>query len=66
MADGTLAKIVDLRVTAGGSGEELAEELAACLERFLTASADEWTMDRARRALDQWERSVLSGARPPA
>jgi hypothetical protein len=36
------------------SDHEIAEELAACLERFLTASADENVMRRAARALDDW------------
>ena len=37
------------------AGEQLVEELAACLARFLNASADERTMDRARRALALWK-----------
>jgi hypothetical protein len=31
-------------------------ELASCLDRFLTASADEGTLDKARDALTVWYR----------
>jgi hypothetical protein len=36
--------------------QPIGDELASCLERFLTASADERTMDRAREALTLWYR----------
>jgi len=62
VADLALARTVDLRVTGDGRVEDIADELAVCLKRFLTASADERTMERARRALDQWERSGLSAS----
>lgn len=32
----------------------VAEELAWCLERFVTARVDEPTMERARQALEAW------------
>ena len=44
------------------AGEQLAEELAACLARFLDASADERTMKRAREALALWHRLDFSAA----
>ena len=36
-------------------GAQLAQELAACLARFLDASADERTMERSREALARWQ-----------
>jgi hypothetical protein len=45
------------------AGDQLAEELAACLARFLNASADERTMARARAALALWHQG--EGGRPP-
>lgn len=41
------------------TGAQLAEELAACLARFLNASADERTMERARDALARWHRLAV-------
>jgi hypothetical protein len=35
----------------------VAEAMAECLERFLSASADEPTMLRARAALEDWRHS---------
>lgn len=40
------------------------DELAECLERFLTARADEATMERAQLALARW-RSLLSPGPAP-
>ena len=37
-----------------GVPESLADELAWCLERFVTAMADEGTMRRATEALTAW------------
>ena len=41
------------------TGAQLAEELAACLARFLDASADERTMERSREALALWRRLAV-------
>ena len=41
------------------TGAQLAGELAACLARFLNASADERTMERAREALARWDRLAV-------
>jgi hypothetical protein len=41
------------------SGAQLAQELAACLARFLDASADERTMQRSREALERWHRLAV-------
>lgn len=41
------------------TGAQLAEELAACLARFLDASADERTMQRSREALALWHRLAV-------
>ena len=40
-------------------GAQLAEELALCLARFLNASADERTMERAQDALARWHRLAV-------
>lgn len=37
------------------SDDAITAELAFCLRRFLAASADEPTMERARRALAAWD-----------
>ena len=42
--------------------DEVTAELAHCLKRFLSASADEPTMERARRALEAWDRLCASEA----
>ena len=40
-------------------GAPLTQELAACLARFLDASADERTMRRAEEALARWHRLAV-------
>lgn len=42
------------------AGDQLAEELALCLARFLNASADERTLERAREALALWHRLAVT------
>ena len=44
------------RGTAELLAVEAGDELAACLARFLTATADERTLERARDALALWYR----------
>ena len=41
------------------SVQDLADELADCLQRFLTANADERTMRRAQEALTLWRIAAL-------
>ena len=40
---------------------ETAAEMATCLRRFLSATADEQTMRRARAALESWDSTVRPG-----
>jgi hypothetical protein len=48
--------------------EAAGDDMAACLERFLRATADEPTMDRALRALNRWRdvRQPVIGPDPPS
>ena len=57
MDDGTVECTLDLRWAGLGlaaGARPAGDELAACLERFLTATADERTLVRARAALALW------------
>ena len=52
---------VDLREPRDAKAQaELLDELAWCLARFVDGSADEPTMERARRALARCDASTLS------
>ena len=56
-----LAAIDVTDVTArNGHEEPLIDELAWCLARFVEGSADEPTMQRARRALARCDRSLTA------
>jgi hypothetical protein len=68
MADSVLERLdqrlspemIDLRRLAGPRRDGLlfaGDALAECLERFLSARADEPTMQRARAALDEWRQA---------
>ena len=55
MSNGRQGQVLDRRgPTTAGTGGAVVEELAACLERFLAATADEQTLIRARAALEVW------------
>ena len=47
------------RPLVGRPPSETAAELAACLRRFLTATADEQTLRRAEAALESWDACAL-------
>lgn len=52
-----MRRLVDLRterVSVPPPVHDVTAELAACLERFLDATADEAVLVRARSALDTW------------
>lgn len=55
--------MLDLPRALDGTGTEAATaaEMAACLRRFLTATADEQTLRRAEAALEAW--NVSQGRR---
>jgi hypothetical protein len=54
--------VIDLRAPATGDLLVWAgDELATCLDRFLTATADEATMARARHALLLWQATTAAG-----
>ena len=63
MASGLKDPVPDLAeidVTArNGHEEPLIDELAWCLARFVEGSADEPTMQRARRALARCDRTLI-------
>ena len=47
--------IVDLRAPGGDpASRRLGDGLAECLKRFLAATADERTLERAREAVARW------------
>lgn len=59
---------IDLRDGLAGAARPVADlvaDVAACLERFLDATADETVLLQARGALDAW-RSHLAGDAPGA
>ncbi len=65
MASGLKNPVPDLAeidVTARNGHEELPllDELAWCLARFVEGSADEPTMQRARRALARCDRTLIA------
>ena len=50
-------RTIDLRSSGSvdhDANRQVGDELAECLERFLAASADERTLDRARTAVALW------------
>lgn len=51
---GTILTLVDADEVDAAS-RQAGDELAACLERFLAATADEWTLSRAREAIAVWQ-----------
>ena len=53
----TVRGTIDLRsLGSDDAGQRVGDELAACLERFLAATADERSLERSRDALAQWYR----------